>query len=162
MENGVKALMMGFAIIVFIIGITIAFRTLSQAKSTADIVFYHSDRENFQELKHYNPELYQNGARIVNRDTVIATMYRCIREKFSLEIELKNLNEPIILEYDTTSKEEIQNIIKNFVKNVTADEFIETYVEVKTMGKTYFGNDGTSLEENVGKKLYIKYEEKVE
>ena len=158
MENGVKALMMGFAIIIFVIGITVSFSTLSKAKSTADVVFFYSDRENFQELKRPDPSLYEDGARIVNRDTVIATIYRCIREKFSVEI-IENGKRPDILEYDTMTRKEIEDKIKNFVKSVTAEKFKETYVEVKTMGKTYSGSDGTSLEEDVGKKLYIKYTE---
>ena len=154
MENGVKALMMGFAMIVFVIGITVSFRTLTKAKRTADVVFYYSDRENFQELKSFDPSYYQNGIRTVNRDTVISTLFRCMREKFSVEIID---NGTYIFEYDVMTKEEIQEQINNYVLNGKGNTFYESFVEVKTSGEIYVAPDGTALEENVGKKLYIRY-----
>lgn len=160
MENGVQALMLAFAVLIFVIALSVTFTTFAQAKHTADVVLKYSDREYFQNLKDYTASDYQEG-RIVNIDTVIATVARCSKEKFAVEVIDLNKNK-YEFEYDTSTKENIQKQIVEFIKQFTdgtkGKEFRETYVEVTTGGKTYLADDGTSLEENVGKKLYITYE----
>lgn len=173
MENATDALLMAFAILIFIIALSVTLTSLSQAKSTADIVLFYSDRENFQPTLRDDAANVSNGGRTVTVDTVISTIYRCAREKFSVKI-IEGAN-TYTFEYDVQKKEQIEENIENFIKEHTGTNYRETYVEVTTSGKVYIagaggteveddvgtviaGGDGTQLEHDVGKKIYITYE----
>lgn len=174
MENATEALLMAFAVLIFVVALSVTFSSLAQAKSTADVVLYYSDRENFQTPIKDDPTNIQNGGRTVGVDTVIATISRCVKEKFAVKIiGDKNSNtKEYIFEYDanvyktkypgiTTTKEGIEKEYEEFLKNYNKDDkYIETYVEVTISGETYVGEDGTTLEEDVGKKIYITYTKK--
>ena len=156
MENAPDALLMAFAVLIFIIALSVTLTTLSQAKSTADIVLFYSDRENFQEPVQYDANNYLDGGRTVGEDTVIATIARCAKEKFSVKIiEDEKI---YVFEYDTQTENEIKIEIDKFINEHTGSTYRETYVEVTTSGTTIIGEDGTQLEEDVGKKIYITYE----
>ena len=155
MENATDALLIAFAILICIIALTVSLSTLSQAKSTADIVLFFSDRENFQVLLKDDPENVSGGGRTVNVDTVIATIARCAKEKFSVKID--DGNKTYLFEYDVQTNAEIKQMITKFIKEHQGERYRETYVEVTTSGTTITGSDGTSLEQNVGKKIYITY-----
>ena len=86
MENGTDALLMAFAIFIFILALSVSLTTLTKAKSTADIVLFYSDRENFQPMMKYDKENYKDGGRNVDIDTVIATIVRCAKEKFTVKV----------------------------------------------------------------------------
>lgn len=169
MENATDALLMAFAVLIFVVALSITFSSLAQAKSTVDVILYYSDRENFQTPLKDDAQNIQNGGRTVGVDTVIATISRCIKEKFTVKIigDKNNNTNEYIFEYDaniygtSTIKEGIEEEYKKFLKNYNKDdEYIETYVEVTINGETYEGEDGTTLEENVGKKIYITYTKK--
>ena len=156
MENGIEALKLAFSVLLFVIALTVAFTTYSQAKHTGDIVLRYSDREYFQELQDYNKGEYEDGARTVDKNTVIATIARCIKEKFTVKIidgsKIYNF------EYDTKTTEDIKKEFKKFINECEKTYFKETYVETVVGGKVYQGEDGTKLEENANEKLYITYE----
>lgn len=156
MENATDALLMAFAVLVFIIALSVTLTSLAQAKSTADIVLFYSDRENFQTPLVADPDNVNDGGRNVEVDTVIATIYRCAKEKFSVKI-IDGSN-TYKFEYDVQTEIDIKAEIENFIENHTGTKYRETYVEVTTSGTTYSGEDGTQLEEDVGKKIYITYE----
>ena len=48
MENATDALLLAFAVFIFVVALSVSFSTLAQAKSTADVILFYSDRENFQ------------------------------------------------------------------------------------------------------------------
>lgn len=159
MENATDALLMAFAVLMFIIALSVTLTTLSQAKSTADIVLFYSDRENFQTPLKADPDNASDGGRIVGVDTVIATIARCAKEKFSVKIiDGTTTNDVYTFEYDVQTEGDIRTEIDRFMKKHTGSNYRETYVEVTTSGTTYFGEDGTQLEEDVGKKIYITYQ----
>lgn len=155
MENATDALLMAFAVLIFIIALSVTLTTLTQAKSAADIVLFYSDRENFQTPLKSDPHNISDGGRIVGVDTVIATIYRCAKEKFSVKIvedsQIYNF------EYDLQTEEQIKEEIQRFLETHNGEKYRETYVEVTISGTTYIGEDGTQLEEDVGKKIYITY-----
>ena len=151
MENATNALLIGFAILIFVIALSVTLTTLSQAKTTADIVLFYSDRENFQNPIRVDSVNYKDGGRTVNAETVIATIARCAKEKFSVKI-IEGAD-TYNFEYDVQTQNEIKLEIENFIKNHTGTSYRETYVEVTTSGKTVEGGDGTQLEEDVGKKI---------
>lgn len=157
MENATEALLIAFAVLIFIIALSVTFSSLAHAKETADIVLYYSDRESFQTALKDDPQNVSNGGRTVGVDTVIATIARCAKEKFSVKII--DSSETYIFEYDTQTEEEIKRTIDRFIKSTTkGQKYRETYVEVVTSGTTITGEDGTQIEQNVGKKIYITYE----
>lgn len=172
MENATDALLMAFAVLIFIIALSVSLTTLSQAKSTADIVLFYSDRENFQTHVKADSNNENDGGRDVGVDTVISTITRCAKEKFSVKIIEDSTT--YIFEYDIQKKKDIEDTIEKFIREHTGNKYRETYVEVVTGGKIYFveddeaeekefgkvvsGEDGTQLEQNVGKKIYITYE----
>lgn len=163
MENATDALLMAFAVLVFVVALSVTFSTLAQAKSTADVVLFYSDRENFQTPLKDDTTNVQNGGRTVGVDTVIATISRCIKENFTVRINEDTDDEyEYIFEYSIDSKDKIQQKISEFISTHigTDSKYRETYVEVTISGTTYTAEDGTILEENVGKKLYITYEKK--
>lgn len=158
MENAADALLIAFAVLIFIVALSVTLTSLAQAKTTADVVLFYSDRENFQKPLPNDSDNFEDGGRIVEVDTVIATISRCAKEKFSVKI-IDGTNEDDIykFEYDVQTEEEIKLEVERFIKEYTGTSYRETYVEVTTSGTTYSGEDGTQLEENVGKKIYITY-----
>lgn len=157
MENAADALLIAFAVLIFIIALSVALNSLAQAKSTADIVLFYSDRENFQTPLPSDSDNFGDGGRVVGVDTVIATISRCAKEKFSVKI-IDGINDIYKFEYDIQTEEEIKLEIERFISSDNkGTSYRETYVEVTTSGTTYLGEDGTQLEENVGKKIYITY-----
>lgn len=155
MENAADALLIAFAVLIFVIALAVTFTSLNQAKSTADIVLFTSDRENFQNPLPSDSDNFEDGGRLVGVDTVIATIARCAKEKFSVKI----IEDDTIykFEYDIQTEEEIKTQIEKFIEEYKGSVYRETYVEVTTSGTTHIGEDGTQLEENVGKKIYITY-----
>lgn len=158
MENGADALLIAFAVLIFIIALSVALSTLAQAKSTADVVLFYSDRENFQTPLTDELNVVQNGGRKVGIDTVIATIYRCAKEKFTVRI-IEDGVEKYKFEYDISNNVQIKEEVAKFIKNnALTSQFIETYVETIIRGDIDQGEDGTSLERNTVKKLYITYQ----
>ena len=156
MENSVHALLIAFAVIIFVIALTLSFNTLNKAKATADIVLYSSDRETFQEKLSPDLEEAQDGGRDVTMDTVIATLVRTIKENFSVII--KEGSNEIVFDYAIQNKDVLINEINNFIQEHLDKAWIyrETYVEVNTSGQV-FEEDGIKIEENVGKRIYITF-----
>ncbi len=156
MENGVEALLMAFAVLIFVIALTLSFTTLAQAKSTADTVLFLSDRENFQSYVKADTDEKYDGGRTVEADTVIATLSRCIKENYAVIITENSSKE--VFDYAIENKDNLKEHINEFVKNHldSTNKYRETYIEVTLNGNVYEA-DGIKLEEDVGKKIYILY-----
>lgn len=157
MENATDALLIAFAILIFIIALSVSLTTLSQAKSTADIVLFASDRTITQTPLgvQYDDEVAKQGGRVVGVDTVIATIARTSKEMFAVKIID---NDIYFFEYDKQDKNEFENEMRRFIKEHIGNQYIETYVEVPVSGIIHEGEDGTILEQDAIKKLYITYE----
>lgn len=87
MENAVDALKMGFAVLVFVIAITVSVIVMGQAKETSEAVFYMTDKTNFYE---YLSEAKLPEGRIVSGETIVPTLYRYYKENFNVIILDKN------------------------------------------------------------------------
>lgn len=175
MENAADALKIAFVIFVFIAAIGITFTLISQAKSTADSVFYHSDETNFYEYSKGNSE----KNRIVSITEIIPNLYRYYKESIGVIIQLKNgdnytfdLNNKeddiFIQKSKLTSlkdrEENISKFINNYLLELPEDtKFTEEFVEIPISGIYEYGEDGTELEiSSGGKKVYITYTEYTE
>jgi uncharacterized membrane protein YdfJ with MMPL/SSD domain len=88
MENAVDALKTAFAVIVFVIALTVSFIVFSQARKASEIVLYLSDKKNFEE---YTAET-QSIKRTVGIETVISAVKRYINDNENYSVEIKNRN----------------------------------------------------------------------
>lgn len=87
MENSAEALKMAFAVMVFVMALSIAIMTFSQARETADIVLTSSDATTFYEYD-YSGNGQEN--RIVGMETIIPTLYRYSKENLMIRFAKNN------------------------------------------------------------------------
>ena len=148
MENAADALKIAFAIFIFILAITITFSIISQAKSTADVVMYHSDETNFYEHLSSGKK-----NREVSLSDVISTLYRYYKESISVTVDLKNSYSDI----NAIESDLADYIDKNLLK-FDDRKFEEEFVEVPISGIYKLGEDGTEITlSSGGKKIYVTY-----
>lgn len=94
MEDVVQALMIAFAVLVFVIGFSVAMYMFSQVTTTAEtLVFYADTTAYYDNVKideanttSTDPEIREGKARIVNAETIIPTLYRYAEEEFCVKI----------------------------------------------------------------------------
>lgn len=169
MENAADALKIAFAIFVFVTAITLVFLLISQAKETADVVLYYSDRTNFYEhldSSDINRKVYVSD--------VIPELYRYYNETIGIIVKLSdgkaytfdlNNKETILLEDKTKlgSKKEREENLAKFINDILLElpddtKFEEEFVEVPISGIYERGEDDTELVlSDGGKKVYITY-----
>ncbi len=157
MENAADALKIAFAIFVLVTAITITFTLVSQAKSTADVVLYYSDKTNFYDYR---------GSTTLNRDVpvteVIATLYRYYKESISVTVILdtgtKTFNLTNLALDITTIEDELADYTEKLLEDYSDKTFTEEFVEVPISGKYEVGEDGTEITMTAGgKKVYVTY-----
>lgn len=158
MENVADALKIAFAVLVFVIAITITFYFISQAKNTSDTVLYYADDTNFYE--------YANSAetnRTVNVSEVIATLYRYYKESVAVTIKIGNKVNTFDLTTANKSMNEIENELANYIENNllklnSNNKFKEEFIETPISGIYISGEDDTQLTITPGgRKLYVIY-----
>lgn len=96
MENVTEALIMAGQVLIFIVALTICMTSFSNLRVGVDNVINHT--EVIEYAKDRNSDSYINliksrdegATRIVSAETVVASMYRAIKENFSLYIKLKD------------------------------------------------------------------------
>ena len=169
MENMADALKIAFAIFVFVTAITLIFLLISEAKTTADVVLYHSDRTNFYE----HLDSSESNRKVYVSD-IIPELYRYYNETIGIIVELSegevytfdlNNKETILLEDKTKlgSKKDREENLAKFINDILLElpdntEFEEEFVEVPISGIYERGEDDTELVlSDGGKKVYITY-----
>lgn len=137
MENATDALKMAFAIMVFIIALSIVFSLLSKVKETADSILFYSDKTNYYE---WETGSLENG-RVVGIDTVISTLKNYRTQSSYVIIEDENGSK----EYNFSSNmdEEIKNYINNNIASKA--KYLENIREITTGGKYRIAEDGTKI-----------------
>lgn len=159
MENAADALKIAFAIFVFVIAIAVTFSIISQAKSTADTVLYHSDETNF-----YKHVASGEGNREVSVKEVISTLYRYYKESVSVTINIGNESRTFDLANSSSNINTIENELATYVKeNLLGKDitFIEEFVEVPISGIYETGEDNTEITlSSGGKRVYVTYTKK--
>lgn len=172
MENAADALKMAAAVLIFVAALASAFSFVSQAKSTADVVLYSTDKTNFYE--NIRTIDYPNGGRLVGIETVISTIYRSTKETFCVTIKdsagniltstqnfSDGTNKYIFdLAEDNMTYTKIKERIDSFLKKYanTSTIFIETFSEVNYSGKYKEADDGSKVTITPGgTKIYVTY-----
>ena len=84
MENAVDALKIAFAVIVFVIALSIGMYMFTQAKVTSDIVLQKSDITEFMEYTEVENYEESDVDRIVGLETIIPTLYKYYKENYTV------------------------------------------------------------------------------
>ncbi len=97
MENAVDALKMGFAVLAFVMALSLAFYMFSEARTTADFVLHKSDISRFVEYEGdatnlSDTEKEMQNHRIVGLETIIPTLYKYYKENYT--VIFKNSSNP--------------------------------------------------------------------
>lgn len=103
MEDAVDALKMAFSVFAFIIALSIVFAMFSQAREVSDIVLAKTDNTYFAQYELPNEN---TGGREVGIETIIPTLYRYYKEKFSIDIITSNNDN-----YNEKFDEEIERLV---------------------------------------------------
>ena len=86
MENAVDALKIGFAVLVFIIALSLTMFMFTQAIKTADMVLYSSDISEFMQYEGFSDfeDAQESSERIVGLETIIPTLYKYYKENYTV------------------------------------------------------------------------------
>ena len=158
MQNAASALKMAFAILVFIIALSITFSCITQAKGASDFILYHIDQTNFYENLESEDLETTNGGRIVYIDTIISNLHRILQESFEVKVIIGNREFQFGLNNMTAN--ELEERINEFKAQYTNDssKYIETFSEIIYSGEYISTEDGTTVTVIPGlKKIYITY-----
>ena len=82
MENASEALIMAFAVLVFVLALSVTVAVFSIAKDTADTILYAKDESNFYEYEGVAGVASQN--REVGLETIIPTLYKYYKENYTV------------------------------------------------------------------------------
>ena len=143
MEDAAEALKMAFAVFAFILALGIAFTMFNQSKRVSDIVISSNDRtyvEAYTESDINNT----NHGRIVGVETVVPTLYRYYKEKFSVAMLEKNGTKLNAL-FDLETERKHYNRTKNFEKGDSYTKtqndysFSRKYEDLYPSGITWIG-----------------------
>ena len=127
-DNAVNALKIAFAVLVFVIAVSISMRVFGQAKTVSDEVFYMTDKTNFYD---YTSGDNSPEGRIVSGETIIPTLYRYYKENFVVKIKDANGN----TKWEFNLEQEIKDYSKDYrrapwVGNANIDTKLRVDVEV--------------------------------
>lgn len=155
MENAVDALKIAFALFVFIMALSITIFMFNMAKETGDIVLASSDVTAFMEYKEEDPTgtIVKNGDRIVGLETIIPTLYKYYKERYT--VVFMNANGTPLTIYKSKTKPDLWST--NY-KNKYYDEIDKLYVcafdiEEETRRHEPWVGSASSCKENLDKFL---------
>ena len=76
MENAAEALKLAFAVLVFVMAVSVTVGLFSQARETSEIVLQYSDVTSYYDYQDYTKKdrVYEN--RIVGLETIMPTLYK--------------------------------------------------------------------------------------
>lgn len=166
MENMVDALKTAFAVIVFVIAITIAFTVFSQAQATSEFIMQLTDNTNFEEYL----EESEGKTKIVGIETILPLVARYIDYNENYSVEIKKENGETIVVFDILedkeanrtplqSRQRLEEEMKKLVEKYQDRTFLETYSEELYRGDVYETETGETFEAvNTNTKIRITYQ----
>ena len=102
MENAVDALKIGFAVLVFVMALSLTIYMFSQARESADIVLHSSDITEYMEYE----EVSQGSEnRVVGLETIIPTLYKYYKENYT--VIFRNSSGNFLPIYETKTNTEL-------------------------------------------------------
>ena len=88
MENAVDAIKIAFAVMIFVMALSVSMVTLTQVKATSDVVLYAEDETNFYEYQGATGKAAEN--RIVGLETSVSTLYKYYKENYTVVFKRGN------------------------------------------------------------------------
>lgn len=82
MENAVEALKMAFAVMAFVMALSVSMISFNNVKDVSDIVLYSKDETNYYEYQDAKGKAAEN--RIVGLETIIPTLYKYYKENYTV------------------------------------------------------------------------------
>lgn len=104
MENAVEALKIAFAVMMFVMALTLSISSFSNATSAVTSIVSMRDREN--EYTYVEPA--ENLTRTVGIDAVVTSMYRAFEENIVIHFINSDGETPFALYYDTDTTGEVK------------------------------------------------------
>ena len=98
MENAADALKIAFAIIMFVMALSLSISFLSQANAAVTAIISLNDRET--DYNYIEPN--SANTRIVGAETIVPTMYKAYKENFQIYF-YDDMNNPLVIYYATDS-----------------------------------------------------------
>ena len=154
MENSTRALKMAFAVIVFVIAISISFMLFGRLKNTLDYVMLYSNNEQaFYTLNDYSNEVFSlTNRRMVGLDTVISNISNYYNLGYYIYLQKGNYNEQTgeinsIQDIHVYTNSNIGNVnyfnideeIKRNEPWTSSNEDINNHTKILLYGGTYNG-----------------------
>ena len=123
MENAVQALKMAFAVIVFVLALSVAMHTFSLARQTADVMITRADETSYYEYQEYTKSGKASENRIVSFETIIPTLYKYSKERYKVIFKEGTYNTQTgeITNVKNLARYETQTARKNWDKDYTND-----------------------------------------
>ena len=126
MENAVEAIKMAFAVMVFVMALSVSMISFNKAKATSDVVLYAQDETNYYDYQGISGKAAEN--RIVGIETIIPTLYKYYKENYTVVFRQGNYDEvtgefsnlePLTV-YETPSKSKTTAGVQLWGKNYDA------------------------------------------
>jgi len=144
MENAVKALEYAFAVLVFVIALSISMNLLGQAKSASDSMIFSTNPETYySDVELTATEINANG-RIVGVETIIPTLYRDYKENYVIEFYTKDKG--IVMRLDLSEenrRREIWTANPNTDVKKRLDILVSGNKNVEVKGMTTYNSTNT-------------------
>ena len=135
MENAVEGLKMAGSVLLFILALSIAVISFSNARQGIDSVVRYSDRETYT-IKGDNRFFYNTGNtnRIVGIDTIIPTLYRAYKENYRVVFEFGDSNKYLFMDKNRNKISKIDLEEQNIASEADSVEFLNgiIYHQYKT------------------------------
>lgn len=162
MENAVESIIIAFAVLVFVIALSMTTYMLSKAMTTTQDLIYYSDKTNYlQNIEDTSEDPI--STREVSIDTVVNSLYRYYKENFMVRIYNKHDN--LVQIFDTTIEGKIYVALSKNESSRTLEEqaLVTNYgsgVKANLFGAPWMGNTVKDAKARVdlyvsGKKGYI-------
>lgn len=141
-DNVADALKMAGSVLLFVIGLSIAFLTFSQARETIDIVLSYSDRESLTvegDERFYYLSNNNDTNRYVGKETIIPAIYRAYKENYKIVFEF---NDGYYL-FEDSNGQQVSTIDlekQSIASDLASRRFLDGIIYRK------FDNDSTELE----------------
>lgn len=142
MENAVESIIIVFAVIVFVIALSMTTFMLSKAMTTTQDLIYFSDKTNYMQNIEVDDENILTQ-RTVTIDNVINSLYRYYKENFMVRIY--NSDGELVQVFDTTIEGRIYTAMSKIESERTLEEkaLVENYDHSKDanlFGAPWMGN----------------------
>ncbi|MGN1299403.1 MAG: hypothetical protein ACI4UE_05420 [Candidatus Scatovivens sp.] len=120
MENAVESILIAFAVIVFVIALSLTTFMLSKAMTTTEDLIYFSDKTNYYQNIKISESAGELTKRNVSIDTVVNSLYRYYKENFMVRIY--NKSGELVQIFDTTIEGKVYIASSKKISNRTNEE----------------------------------------